>query len=186
MLKKIVIAAALLAAMGSSVGHAAGTSSVLVPATGGTLNVTAQVSTSCVVSLISPVAFGLVGTVAGATSAGGSNGQFSVACDAGTDYAVGIGAGSNFLGTRQMVAHFGGTVGDKFLPYELYTEATFLNVFKDVLLGQTVGPVPAAGTVGKTSTGALDTFNVYGRIPLGTLKPLPGNYADAVTVNLIY
>ena len=179
MLKKIVIAAAALAVLGSDASFAA---SVL--STGSTMGVSANITTSCIVSATTAMNFGTVSTVLGATStsgAGSNNGGFNVTCDTGTPYSVGLGSGSN--GARRM--SFGtfnpatSITTTTFLPYELYTDPTFSTVFADVTLADSVGK---AGTVGGS---ASNSFIVYGKL-VGSTKPVPGNYTDSVTVNLIY
>lgn len=178
MLKKIVIAAAAFAAIGSDVSLAAST--VLVTATG-SLNVTATVVASCSVTLKTNIVFGNVTVVPGTLAkTNGNDGAFDVTCDNGTDYAVGVGNGGFHSTTRQMA------FGAQRLPYELYTDPAYTTVFTDVVVGSGVGASASSGNVGFTGTGGTQTYTVYGKIPLGTAKPLPGVYADTVVVDLVY
>ncbi len=174
MLKKIVIAAVAVAALGSNGAFAAGASTVSV--TGTSLGVNATVVPSCSVGSTTAVAFGNITVIPGATGAG----SFTVTCDLNTDYAVGLGNGNAFAVTRNM------TSGGNTLPYELFVDNTYATRFNNVAIGDTVGGVPASGTVGGTGSGSSVSFNVYGQIPLTATKPAPGYYQDSVAITVIY
>ena len=90
MLKKIVVAAGLLAALSSNAAFGAGASTVQV--NGGNMNVNATVNASCQVAITTAVNFGAISIIPGAQA---TPGTFTVTCDSGTDYAVGIGSGFN-------------------------------------------------------------------------------------------
>ncbi|MEQ1696102.1 MAG: spore coat protein U domain-containing protein [Hyphomicrobiaceae bacterium] len=177
MLKKIVIAAVAVAALGSNGAFAAGASTVAV--NGGSLSVNATIVPSCQVAIGSAVAFGSITIVPGATA---TPGTFTVTCDLGTDYAVGLGNGNNFTATRNMIS--GGNV----LPYELFVDNSYLPAsrFNNVTLGDTVGGAPATGTYGGTGSGSSVSYDVYGQIPATATKPAPGFYGDSVAVTVIY
>ncbi len=177
MLKKIVIAAFAVAALGSNGAFAAGPSTVSV--TGSSLSVNAQVQASCSVAVGTAVAFGSISIVPSAVATPGS---FSVTCDSGTDYAVGLGNGNNFAVTRKMLS------GVNLLPYELFVDGTYAPAsrFNNVTLGDTVGGAPAAGTVGGTGSGSSVNYSVYGQIPATATKPAPGFYGDSVAITVIY
>ena len=175
MLKKIVIAAVAVAALGSNGAFAAGTSTVSV--NGGNLGVNANVQASCSVAVGAAVTFNTISIIPGAIA---TPGGFSVTCDAGTDYAVGLSNGNNFAVTRKMSS------GPNLLPYELYVDSLHTNRFNNVNLGDIVGGVPAAGTVGGTGSGSSVSFSVYGKIPGTATKPAPGFYQDSVAITVIY
>jgi spore coat protein U-like protein len=177
MLKKIVIAAVAVAALGSTGAFAQTASTVSV--NGGTLSVNAQVQASCSVAVGSAVAFGTISIVPSATA---TPGNFSVTCDSGTDYAVGLGQGNNFAVTRKMSS------GANLLPYELFVDNSYAagSRFNNVNLGDTVGGAPAAGTLGGTGSGSSVSYNVYGQIPATATKPAPGFYGDSVAITVIY
>lgn len=96
----------------------------------------------------------------------------SVTCTNGTDYDVGIDAG---LGTgatmsaRRMTKSGGAT-----LTYSLYT-----NSARDDVWGNTDGVDTWEGT----GTGAAQSIDVYGRIPINQTAPA-GDYEDTVTVEV--
>ena len=177
MLKKIVIAAVAVAALGSNGAFAAGASTVSV--NGGSLGVNALVQASCSVTIGAAVSFGTISIVPSATATPGS---FSVTCDNLTDYAVGLGNGNNFAVTRKMSS------GANLLPYELFVDNTYAAAsrFNNVTLGDTVGGAPAAGTVGGTGSGSSISYSVFGQIPASATKPAPGFYGDSVQVTVIY
>lgn len=177
MLKKFVIAAAFVAALGSSGAMAGGSSTI--PVSGGTLSVSATVQTSCSLTPTASVAFGTLSIVPG--TAAGTPGAITVTCDLGTDYAVGLGIGNNHAATRRMSGS-----GANVLPYELYTDNTFTTIFQDVAVGNPTGLLAPAGTVGATGSGGTQTFNVFAKIPATAVKPAPGFYTDSVTVSLVY
>jgi spore coat protein U-like protein len=159
MLKKIVIAAVAVAALGSTGAFAQTASTVSV--NGGSLSVNANVQASCSVATGATVAFGTISVIPGATA---TPGGFSVTCDAGTDYAVGLGNGNNFAVTRKMSS------GANLLPYELFVDNTYAvgSRFNNVNLGDTV------------------SYSVYGQIPATATKPAPGFYGDSVAITVIY
>lgn len=178
MFKKFVIAAGVLAALGSNGALAGGSSSVTVLGSG--LNVTATVQASCTVAPTVAVLFGTISIVPGATA---TPGAFVVTCDNGTDYAVGLGLGNHHAATRQMAS-----LGGALLPYELYTDNTFAvgKIFQDVVQGNATGTSAPVGTVGATGIGGAQTYGVFAQIPAGTPKPVPGSYTDSVSVTLVY
>jgi spore coat protein U-like protein len=176
MLKKIVIAAVAVSALGSNAF--AGTSTVLY--NGPNLGVSADVVSSCAATAGTPVSFGtLKGPVSGATEA--TAGVINVTCDPGQEYAVGLGNGGYHNGTDRGIFGPGGAV-----PYVLYTDAARTIPFSNVALGDGTNATAPIGSVGGLGNGAVQTVNVYAKIPTGTARPTPGNYSDAVQINIAY
>jgi len=97
----------------------------------------------------------------------------SVVCTSGTAYDVsmnaGVGAGAT-VATRKMSS------GGSTLNYSLYS-----NAGRTTLWGATSG----SNTVTGTGTGAAQTINVYGRIPVNQTSPA-GSYTDTITVTVTY
>ena len=117
----------------------------------GNLAVSATVIASCVVST-SPLAFGNYDPVS--STALDAATTIDVTCTNGTDYDVlmdeGDGAGAT-VNARQM------TGATSLLTYTIYSDAGRSNVW-----GQTIG----ANVVQGTGTGAAQSIDVYGRIPV--------------------
>ena len=87
-------------------------------------------------------------------------------------YEVGIDVGAFAPGGTTSRSMQGGFPLDN-LDYEMYTDPARTNVWTDVF--------GSAGTVNDTGTGAVQTLDVYGQIPLGQ-NSNPGAYADTVNV----
>lgn len=96
----------------------------------------------------------------------------SVTCTNGTDYDVGIDAGLGVgatINARRMTKTGGAT-----LTYSLYT-----NFARDDVWGDTDG----VNTWEGVGTGAAQSIDVYGRIPINQTAPA-GDYEDTVTVEV--
>ena len=185
MLKKCIIAATAVVALGTNVGHA-GTATVAV--SGGNLQVNATVLSSCQAAAGAAVAFGTIGSFAIANTA---TGNVQVTCDVGVPYAIGLGLGTNASGSvRRMsgIYTINGVNTTYFLPYELYADAAFTTPITDIttgVSGSTTGSATAA-TPGGTGTNLPQTVSVFGRIAAGTTKPPPATYGDVVTITVGY
>lgn len=134
------------------------------------MNVTATVAPYCELGTLSDVAFGTL--FPGGPDAAG-NGAIEWRCTIGTDAEIAIDDGA--LSTRNMV---GGVVtGTAQLPYELFKEAGWTNVWGDT--GTDVVSVTGAGLA------AFSSEVVYGRV-LGAdyLNAERGPYADIVDVTI--
>jgi spore coat protein U-like protein len=183
MLKKIVIAAVAVSALGSNAF--AGTATISQQ--GGTLNVSASIVPSCTAAQGSPVGFGNITSLASPVAA---QGTIQVTCDNGVDFAIGLGGGQNLAGAQRRMSQTtlaGGAFTTFYLPYELYADIGHSTPITDIAVGaggSTTGS-PTAPTPGGTGTGLSQTITVYGQVPAGT-KPWPGNYNDNVTITVGY
>ena len=177
MLKKIVIAAVAVSALGSNAF--AGTSTVLY--NGPSLGVSADVVSSCVAAAGTPVSFGtLKGPVSGVTES--TAGVINVTCDPGQEYAVGLGNGGFFDGTNRGMFGPSGTT----IPYVLYKDAARTIPFTNVALGDGTNATAPIGSVGGIGNGSVQTVSVYAKIPAGTSRPSTGTYSDNVQINIAY
>ncbi len=111
------------------------------------------------------------GTYTGALSRPGAS-QMTVNCTSGTDYDVGLSAGSGSgasVTTRKMTSSASGT-----LNYQL-----FQNAARTVNWGNTAGTDSVSGT----GTGAAQTLNVYPQAAANQAVA-PGTYTDTIAVTL--
>lgn len=134
------------------------------------MTVTATVIASCDITT-NPMAFGNYNPVSGTPLDGATT--LSVHCTNGTPYEIAMNAGSGAGATipsRRM------TYGSDTLNYSIYRDSNRSNLW-----GQTTGSNVLTGT----GTGAAQSLNVYGRIPVNQTAPA-GSYTDTVTVTLTY
>jgi spore coat protein U-like protein len=131
---------------------------------------------SCVLSAISPVAFGNV-TVTSLMGNVTATGGLSVQCTDTTPYTVGLdnGQGSGVTGpaARKMTGPGGAT-----LTYGLYQDSAHSLVW-----GNTTGT--GGNTQGGTGSGNVTAYTVYGLMPPQT-TPTAGSYSDTVGITVTY
>lgn len=134
-----------------------------------TFAVTISIDGTCSIAA-TDIAFGNVASdLATATNA---NGTITVNCTLYTPYQIGLDVGLNDnAGTRRM---FDGGTG--YVPYELYSEATYTTVWGDTL---------DTDTVTGTGTGADEAYTVYGQVP-DTTGATTGGYSDTVTATITF
>ncbi len=102
-----------------------------------------------------------------------STSTITILCTTGTEYNVGLNAGSASgatVTTRKM------TNGANTLNYALYQDSS-----RTINWGNTVG----TDTVGGTAGGTAATLTVYGQVPAGQNVPV-GAYSDTVTATITY
>lgn len=155
----LVFCAALAA---PAIGHAATDTD--------TMTVTATVIASCDVDA-NDLAFGNYDPVSATPLDIGTT--VAVTCTHGTSYDVSLNAG---VGAGATVAARRMTSGGNTLNYSLYSNAGRTTVW-----GATIGNNTVAGT----GNGAMQTLNVYGRVPVNQTAPA-GNYSDTITVTVTY
>ncbi len=131
---------------------------------------------SCVISAVSPVAFGNV-TVTSLMSNVTATGSLSVQCTNTTPYTIGLdngrGAGVTGPAARKMTGPGGAT-----LTYGLYQDAAHASLW-----GNTSGT--GGNTQGGTGSGIVRPYTVYGLMPPQT-TPATGSYSDSVTITVTY
>lgn len=135
-----------------------------------TMTVTATVIASCDVDA-QDLAFGNYDPVSSEPLDIGTT--IAVTCTHGTSYDISLDAG---VGAGATVAARRMTFGGNTLSYSLYSNAGRTSVW-----GSTIGN----NTVEGTGDGALQTLNVYGRVPTNQTAPA-GSYTDTVTVTVTY
>jgi spore coat protein U-like protein len=145
----------------------------------GNLEVSAFVSTGCVINLISSLPFGTFQTVAAASLPVDQIATINFTCSLDTPYIITLGQGDHdatgLPGTpaRRMV---NGTTN--FLDYNLYQDIGRLTVW-----GNTAATAPGSAL----ALGSAQTVTVYGRIPAHTGASLQtGAYTDTVLVTITF
>ncbi len=73
---------------------------------------------------------------------------------------------------RRMI---GGATSNEYIPYNLYSDT-----------GRATAIGIATTAYSGTGSGAVQTVNVYGRIPAGSALPSAGSYVDTVTITVTY
>jgi len=99
---------------------------------------------------------------------------FNVKCTQGTDYDVGLDAGTTSGGsttTRKMTDGSGNTVD-----YKMFSDSG-----RTTNWGDTVN----TDTVNATGSGSDQAYTIYGRVPPQATPPV-GNYTDTVTITVTY
>ena len=134
-----------------------------------TFNVTAVVVSDCTISA-DHLDFGNVGILTANVDA---DAEIRVLCTTGTEYQVGLDAGS---GTGSTVQDRYMANGSDTLKYQMY---------KDVARVQVWGDIPPTDTASGVGTGNEDVLTIYGRIPVQS-PPAPGNYISTVTATITY
>lgn len=137
-----------------------------------TFQATATLNSACTVSA-DTVSFGPI--TPAATGTAGATGTITSTCSNNVPYTLSINGGvSTDISARTMAGATSGNT-DK-LAYNLYTDATYTNVWGDGVKGKTVG---------LTGTGIAQTSTVFGQLSLNQyLKP--DTYTDNLTVTLAY
>ncbi|RNF84913.1 Csu type fimbrial protein [Montanilutibacter psychrotolerans] len=138
-----------------------------------TFDVTITIQSSCTVNTpaATDVAFGTHPSTDTNIDAAG---QLNVNCTPGTDYTIsldeGLNAGGGGVAARAMIN--GGT---DLVPYQLYTDSGRTDIW-----GETIGTDTVAGT----GTGAVQAYQVYGRVPSAGFPA--DSYSDTVTATVTY
>jgi spore coat protein U-like protein len=138
----------------------------------GTLDVSITIAQACVVGTSAPVSFGSQDQLAGSI---GAQGSIEVTCTTGTEYNIGLGAGSSAgasVDNRKMTS----STGVATVAYQLYRDSA-----RNERWGETVG----TDTLVRTGTGSAQQFPVYGSVT-SQATPAAGTYSDAVTFTVTY
>jgi spore coat protein U-like protein len=100
---------------------------------------------------------------------------FDVQCTNTTPFDIGLDQGFNYSAGRRMDSAAGAGVGANFVTYALYSDAA-----RTTLWGDTI----ATDTVADTGDGTVNSYTVYGRVPVQA--PVPASYFDTVTIEVTY
>jgi spore coat protein U-like protein len=105
-----------------------------------------------------------------------ATGSIVVQCTLGDTFTIALNGGSTTgtITNREMVIQGGGS---SVVHYGLYTSASYATTWGDGVTG--------GSTVGAATTGANQTFVVYGQVPAQS-TPTAGAYADTVTATITY
>ena len=172
-MRKLLIAATVISLAAIPVSEAATVT--------GSLTVSATLAASCAVNTSTTgttttavLNFGTVTSMAAnidasTSSTGGS--KVTVLCRNGTGWTLAMNGGSNVSGTQRRM--LGGNT--EYVPYNLYSDSA-----RTVAIG--INTTALSGT----GTGALQSYDIYGRIPAGSTLATPGAYTDTVTLTLTY
>jgi spore coat protein U-like protein len=140
------------------------------------LTVQLQVDGTCTVNAAT-LDFGSTGLLASPITASTS---LSVTCSTSTPYSIGLDNGANFSTTRRM--RQGAT--SNFIGYGLYTDAGLTNAWT------TASSSTACATTNScalgTGNGSAQSITVFGQVPALGTGPVPGAYADTVTITVTY
>jgi spore coat protein U-like protein len=158
---------AVLGALGLILGAEAASAATAT----GNLPVQVTIVAECQVQSAPLLNFG--DTVGLLDSAVDGSSSIGIQCTNNTGYVVRLDAGD---GTGATIANRLMTGGGATVSYSLYRDAA-----RTLVWGETDG----TNTVAGTGDGAVQTINVYGRIPVQT-TPAPGLYTDNVTVTVSY
>ena len=138
----------------------------------GTLQVTMTVQAECKLqSSAAPLAFGTHGVIDQVVDAQTSLG---VQCTNSTPFNVALGAGGGA----------GATIAARVMSGANSAAVTY-GVYRDAARSQLWGVTASTDTLASTGTGALQTFQVYGRVPVQA-TPAAGNYTDTLAVTVTY
>lgn len=140
----------------------------------GSLDVTAEVLSSCNIVSTSTLAFGSVDQSAANID---NQGSVSLICTATTPWVLHTDDGINASGAQKRMKH--ASQADT-LNYEIFTDNGRSVPFP------TVAGTPGSGPASNTGNGQAQTVTVFGRIPSGQTLPRPGNYSDTLTVTVSY
>lgn len=140
----------------------------------GSLDVTAEVLSSCNITSTSTLAFGSVDQ----SSANIDNqGSVSLICTATTPWVLHSDSGANALSAQKRMKH--ASQADT-LNYDIFTDNSRSVPFP-ILAG-----TPGTGPASNTGNGLVQTVTVFGRIPSGQTLPRPGTYSDTLTITVSY
>lgn len=140
----------------------------------GSLDVTAEVLSSCNITSTSTLAFG---TVDQSSANIDNQGAVSLICTATTPWVLHTDSGINASGAQKRMKH--ASQADT-LNYNIFTDNGRSVPFPDA------AGTPGTGPASDTGNGQLQTVTVFGRIPSGQTLPRPGNYSDTLTVTVSY
>lgn len=136
-----------------------------------TFTVQMTITSECLIQSATDIDFGSEGVINAVVDATGSIG---VQCTNTTAYTIaldaGVGSGAS-VAARKMSGGGGASI-----TYSLYRNAAHSQVW-----GQTIGTDTQAGT----GNGSLQSYTVYGRVPVQA-TPAPGGYLDTITVTVTY
>ena len=142
-----------------------------------TFAVSLTIIADCVINSTATLDFGSHGVLGGAGGTTPNDGTTTIAvqCTNSTPYDIGLDAGTT-AGSSTTTRKLLNTVTTDTVNYKLYSDS-----------GHTTNWGNAVGTytLHKTGNGASQISTVYGRIPAQT-TPIPGTYADLVTVTVTY
>jgi spore coat protein U-like protein len=148
-----------------------GSTSVFAATATTTFQVTADVQAACTISAAA-MNFGNY-TVFGKLEFG-ANGDITVVCSNGVNYAIGLNAGLGPGATVTSRAMTG--PGSAVLNYNLFQDSAFTVNW---------GNTPGTDTVSRTGQGGPQFIVVFGLIPLGQFVA-PGAYADTITATVTF
>ncbi|MFW1762453.1 spore coat U domain-containing protein [Acinetobacter calcoaceticus] len=149
----------------------------------GTLTVKATVTNSCVLNTSATgttanavLDFGTLSSLASnvdvdTTTTGGTS--IKVLCNNTVPWTLAFDAGQNAQTTQRRM--IGGATSNEYIPYNLYSDS-----------GHATAIGIATTAYSGTGSGAVQTVNVYGRIPAGSTLPSAGSYLDTVTITVTY
>jgi spore coat protein U-like protein len=131
----------------------------------------------CVINSTATLAFGSLGVLGGSggTDPNYASTTIAVQCTNSTPYDIGLDKGTTSgasITTRKLL----NTASSATVNYQLFSEGTYTTNWGDVV---------GTSTLSKIGNGASQPYTVYGRIPAQT-TPVPGTYADTVTVTVTY
>ncbi|SPL69306.1 Csu type fimbrial protein [Acinetobacter stercoris] len=159
------------------------TETVLAANATGTLTVKATITASCAVNTNATgtttnavLDFGTQNSFAANVDANTSSTdgtKIGVLCNNGTSWTLTADGGKNAAASQRNM--IGGTAGTELIPYNLYSDSKYATAIN-------VGGTVQAGS----GTGALQSYDIYGRIPAGTQLPSVGTYLDTVQLTVTY
>lgn len=149
----------------------------------GALTIKANVVKSCMVNtnnagqVNSPVLdFGTITSLTkniDASTNGSTSNKIGVLCSNSTPWTLSLNGGNHPLENQRRMSN--SSEKSEYIPYNLYLDASRASeiTFNTAAISQ-------------TGTGEQQTFDIYGRIPAGSILPSPGNYIDTVTITVTY
>jgi spore coat protein U-like protein len=134
------------------------------------------IAATCVINSTTALNFGSLGVLGGigGTDTHPGTAMVSVQCTDSTPFSIALdgGTGGGDTTTRKLLNT--AALSTATVNYKLFSDA-----------GYTTNWGNTTDTVGKTGDGASHTYTVYGLIPAQN-TPVPGTYADLVTVTVTY
>ncbi|WP_241646121.1 Csu type fimbrial protein [Rosenbergiella metrosideri] len=158
----------------------------------GSLQVKVNVQSSCVVNTATVggttatdalLNFGsvknLVSDVTANTSTSGQG--LTVLCSPGTAWSLNFDGGSHLSGSQRRMQNSDGS--QNYIAYNLYADSGYAT---PIPVNTSTTDATDSAYKNKTGTGAAQSVIVYGKIPATGQIPVPGDYADTVTVNVVF
>lgn len=136
-----------------------------------TFNVTMAIQTQCQVANATNMVFPAAGSLAAIVN---QTSTFNVTCPLSTPYTVGLDDGGNVVGAQRRMK--GGIANNEFINY---------NLFQDVARTVAWGNVSGSWQTG-TGTGVVQTYTVYGQVPVQATPSPATNYTDTVTITVTF